>query len=378
MKLKLFKPALDLASPPTRPLDSPPVLSVPRVSLVKGLALSKCITMWCLLLGLFWLRYFESEWLYTHASGHVVSSADINGVRNNLLSPTLDANNWICFDAPDGFGDVHRQGDALLITVNKAGGANWTVNCCQHTLTLQNGQTYTLSFRARSDDYRKMDVLSGTDGGDWHNVGLSDTVNLTPSWGSYTMQFVARRALPARVEVPVFSVGGQKGRVWVTDISLIKTASKYIDGSAGPKDNLVYPTLYSSDWPMNIVPAADGDGHCQDGVLTINILKVDGTDWHVQCSQHNIHLVDGDTYRLSFRACADVSRPLNVYSTVSSGDYHSVGLANQVNLGTEWQSYTMDFVAKKSNASSVNIPIFIVGNETGQVRITDVYLRKIE
>ena len=84
---------------------------------------------------------------------------------------------------------------------------------------LQNGTTYTVSFRAKADKPREMPVAAGLDQADWHNIGLAVTAELGTDWQTYRYTFDAHDVASQHGRV-AFTLGGQTGTVWISGLQV--------------------------------------------------------------------------------------------------------------------------------------------------------------
>jgi len=105
--------------------------------------------------------------------------------------------------------------------------------------------------------------------------------------------------------------------------------------------------------------------------IDARIAKADGTGWHVQVHQSGLDLHSGDTYTVSFRAKADVPRPVNVVARLDQADYHIVGLDQNAALTTDWKAFSYVFTAQNTAPNHDRIA-FNLGNAGGTVSIQDL------
>ncbi len=107
----------------------------------------------------------------------------------------------------------------LAIEVIKVSGTSWHVQVHQVGLTLTDGATYTVSFRARAAQPRDLGVNVGLSKADWKNNGLSASVRLGTEWSEHRLFFVARDTLPGFARLS-FHVGDAIGHVELADVDL--------------------------------------------------------------------------------------------------------------------------------------------------------------
>jgi hypothetical protein len=84
-----------------------------------------------------------------------------------------------------------RPQAALRIQIDKADSTEWHLQFNQRGLTLRQGQYYTVSFEAASDQHRRVTCSVGQAHDPWNNLGLSRDTNLTAESKHISLGFVA-------------------------------------------------------------------------------------------------------------------------------------------------------------------------------------------
>ncbi len=120
---------------------------------------------------------------------------------------------------------VSGAAPAVEIRVQRVDGVNWHVQAHLKGLNLKNGVDYTLSFRAKSNEARKMLVYSSLDQPDWHNTGLSNSLDLGTEWRTVTTSFTQGQGVDQHNRI-AFMLGDQPGTVSMDSLRLT-------EGSAG-------------------------------------------------------------------------------------------------------------------------------------------------
>lgn len=103
------------------------------------------------------------------------------------------------------------------IIVTQAGSASWHIQFNQGTLTVTNGQPYTVSFWAKSSTPTNLDVSVMQAHADWLTVGYSRAVALTTNWQRFTNTFQAT-ANDANVRVNFGGMGLTLAKFWLADV----------------------------------------------------------------------------------------------------------------------------------------------------------------
>ena len=131
-------------------------------------------------------------------------------------------------------GPVGVAGPVLRLDVRAVGTQNWHVQCYQTGVRLQEGASYQFAFWAKADHARPLSVSAILDRPDWHTLGLSGQVSLTPAWQKYVVPFTARHCVANHGRVS-FLLGDAQGTVHLAGITLRR-------GNGGRVTHLRAPT----------------------------------------------------------------------------------------------------------------------------------------
>lgn len=98
--------------------------------------------------------------------------------------------------------------------------------------------------------------------------------------------------------------------------------------------------------------------------------------WQAQAGLAHLDLVEGALYAVTFHARADKPRGISVYSGVDIPDWHHTGLDGSASLDADWSSVRLVFKASQT-AAHENRLMFVIGNDTGSVWLSDVRIAPI-
>ena len=112
---------------------------------------------------------------------------------------------------------IDDNGNAVYFVDVMAAGNAFDVNLSQ-MLAITPDETYTLSFRARSNVARTMLAGIGLSGGSFANE--TQSVNLTMDWQTFTLELTATGFGDATSRV-LFDMGAEVGQVFIDDVSLV-------------------------------------------------------------------------------------------------------------------------------------------------------------
>src|SRR5688572_33510098 len=99
--------------------------------------------------------------------------------------------------------------------------------------------------------------------------------------------------------------------------------------------NLLKPTNKLGTWRLEQHDKGKGVMKPDEDAMVFTVSEIDGTDWHVQAIQSGLDLTEGKLYTLKFQIKASERRPVGVQANIDEDDYHSIGLAEQITVGTE-------------------------------------------
>ena len=215
------------------------------------------------------------------------------------------------------------------------------------------GKEYTPSITAKSANYRNEVIVSDNLSRDQSNVSISFT---RP--GTYYID-----------------------NVTFVEAAIIKNGS-FNGGLAG-----FVPYIYDSNLASCVV---DSINNPASFVMTINDTGADddANNWYMQLNQDNVKLEKGKKYRLSFKAKSTIERKIK-YALTHNGGSDGVwtnysGTEEPVELTTEWQTFSKDFVMEDESdaAARFNITMGSVGgiriSEKHDVLIDDIELVEID
>ena len=139
----------------------------------------------------------------------------------NIYPPSDDPAKWTLETQPSTAASLRRDDGGLRVDVSKVDGTNWHVQFYQRGLgLLKNGTAYTLTMEMKADKIRDQRVEAHLDHGDFHALGLSDVVRLSPEWKTCSFWFAAESAQDGHNRLPSLILGTQTGSVWIRHVTL--------------------------------------------------------------------------------------------------------------------------------------------------------------
>ena len=110
-------------------------------------------------------------------------------------------------------------GRALRISIPKKPEIDWKIQLHQTGLTLRDGQSYTVSFWAKSAAPRAISQNAGLDQAPWSAIGPFRNLDLTPQWRRFSAILTPRGAIEGHNRLS-FGLGQSAGAVWLADVQI--------------------------------------------------------------------------------------------------------------------------------------------------------------
>ncbi len=322
---------------------------------------------------------FESDDTSPDQFRMLLTDIGFSGVNGGLVSnPDFEAGKdpWLAgVGGPIGDENVivdPDDADNMVYFVDvTAAGAPFAVNLSQRGIFITPDETYTLTFKARSNVARTMLAGIGLSGGSFANVNQS--VNLTTEWQTYTLTLTAAGFGDGDSRV-LFDMGAEVGEVYIDDVSLFVAVPQF-DGGLVRNADFEWGTI---PWLRGIDVPAPPEDVIEDAlnpgnfVYFRNVTAADpGQPFLVNLSQRGITITPDETYTLTFSARSNVSRTMLAGIGLSGGDFSNT--VAPVNLTTAWQDYTLELTATGFGDADSRV-LFDMNAENGEVYIDNVRL----
>jgi hypothetical protein len=143
-----------------------------------------------------------------------------NAVGPEMLHGTLDAENWEMYHIVPDFSYLTSKKDWITIHVLKADGTNWKVICAFEDIYLTEGKSYVLTLRARSDSPHEIEIGARRMGPVYHVPPLTQIVELSPKWQTFTYTFTATNIGGYGLDVPYIYAAKSTGTVDISQVGL--------------------------------------------------------------------------------------------------------------------------------------------------------------
>jgi len=310
--------------------------------------------------------YIDNVVMKRVSTDEVEGNLILNGVFNGLAG-------WGYGAYEPGSADFESHEEQFRAIIRSVGNEGWNVQLYQDNVPLEQGQTYEVSFDAKSTIDRKIIVQlqrNGTSDNNWDSYFYQE-VELTNELKTFKYEFTMSKPTDSSSRFN-FALGNTENKTYAPHEIIIDNV--VVRKVATPSALILNGTFddgmehWQEYW-------GDCEGSCRvtDGELEINITKVGTADYMPQIKQENIALQEGVTYTLSLKARALEARSIKVDILDSSYNWYGGTIFD---LTTEDAVYTFTFTQSKSiNNGVLTINLGTIEGKTSAA--TTVYLDDI-
>ncbi|ADQ44988.1 Glucan endo-1,3-beta-D-glucosidase [Caldicellulosiruptor kronotskyensis 2002] len=315
-------------------------------------------------------------------------SPDIDGIEG-----VANTDYWQFLHLPDfgGDGTIENIGGSVKINIAKPGSQTYSLQLIQRPICLIKGKTYKLTFRAKSEGSRTIEVKFSSGGGDngstWIDYAVK-TFNLSSDWQDYSYIFTMQSSTYTKARIE-FNVGLNNLPVYIDDVKLVEYDVN--DPSAVkeplPNGNLIYNGTFDQGdgrfaaWEFVKETVADATytiGSKPEDRYFKAIVANGGQNFSdIKLVQSNIKVGAGENLLLSFSAKAFESlRQIKVY--ISDQNFNPITEVKEVSLSLDWNVYKFNLKSIDNLPSDTRAKlVFEIGASNSDVGIDNVSLKKV-
>ncbi|MDQ0192004.1 S-layer homology domain-containing protein [Paenibacillus wynnii] len=213
----------------------------------------------------------------------------------------------------------------------------------QGDLELKPGTTYHLTFEAKSNQNRPLEIELDT--GNPQDVTYIDgqVIQLTNTTSAYSKDIIVSDSASENAAL-LFLLGGASGSVELDNVRLTPVKGEQPTG-ANLLDNGDFATAFQG-WSSYSTDSGQLAIENVDESLQINVGTVGNNPWDRQVFYEGANYINGNRYTLTFKAKATTARPMNIslgwLDAANNYLWHAYG-GKIIELGTEYQTYTIVF-----------------------------------
>ncbi|WPX08917.1 carbohydrate binding domain-containing protein [Anaerocellum danielii] len=317
-----------------------------------------------------------------------VDSPNVEGIEG---VPYTDYWQFLHLDQFGGNGTVENINNSIKITITQPGSQTYSVQLVQRPICLVKTKTYKLSFRAKSDGKRTIEVKFSSGGGDngttWIDYAVK-TFNLDTEWKEYSYIFTMQSDTYARARLE-FNVGLSTLPVYLDDVKLVEYNIQDPNSIKEPlpNGNLIYNGTFDQGddrfvaWEFVKSTVANATYQIgtkpEDRYFKTAITNGGSSFSDIRLVQSNIKVEPNSNYLLTFKAKAfESSRQIQVY--ISDQNYTPISEVKTVTLGTDWADYRLNIKTNETLPQDLRAKlVFELGSSNINVGIDNVSMKQI-
>lgn len=278
---------------------------------------------------------------------------------------------WTSWFGEGGAGTVEVVDGELKYTVTAIGEKFWTSQFQQLDLKLEDGETYTLTFKARTEEARKMQVKIETG-----EAFLDEIVDLTTEMQTFTFDFtMPKDAEGVKLGFFLGLIDGVKDdsaltTVYIDDVHLVEYGTPIYTGELLNGDF----SEGMDGWDQWAGEGGAATVEVVDGEAKYTVTAIGGEFWTSQFQQLDLKLEKGKTYVLTFKARAEDARKMQVKLEKNGSD--DAFIDEVIDLTTEMQTFTFEGEVTIDTTTSGKLAFFLglINESVDDSALTTVYI----
>lgn len=263
-------------------------------------------------------------------------------------------------------------------------GPSWHIQLSLFAYSVEANRTYSLRFRAKADQPRRIGVGVGQAHSEYKNLGFYRDVELTREWKENSFQVTLENGdKNARVH---FDLNDSDKGVEIAEVQFdapLSEAERKPEARSPKVESMPPPAPQQGvalrSWQLLAQEGCAGrlvPSPSTAGAQRVEIDKAGAQAWHLRAHAAPLQLNKGQAYSLTFRARADKPRPLFAEIQQTAPPWNVLGLGQEVALTESWKEYSLELVANASDANaSLN---FHLARQPIAVEFNDVVLKPID
>ncbi len=148
----------------------------------------------------------------------IVNGGFENGTSGWALEQNQGATGTFTIDN----SNAYKGSNCAKVVVTNSNGTEWHIQFKQPTLTFKIDSLYTVTFAAKSDASRQINVSTMNDVSPWNGYGGKNYL-LSTNWNTYTFSFKASETNNGRARI-TFQLAKEKGTYWIDEVSVAKAS----------------------------------------------------------------------------------------------------------------------------------------------------------
>ncbi|GAA0287242.1 LPXTG-motif cell wall-anchored protein [Gracilibacillus halotolerans] len=263
-------------------------------------------------------------------------------------------------DGAEANVSVQPEARELNVSISNGGSEKEAIQIKQRGIQLRERDEYQLTFEARAEEARDIDVAFVSEDGE--NVYVAETFSLSTTMEQHEM--LVTMDAPTDIESQlVFMLGGNGNDVTIDNVRLVRLTDHHAgvsleDAFPLKNGNFTHSLLH---WTSHVQGEhepgiSEATFEITDGELVSTVTNAGWEPWHVMLEQSNLDLKEGNTYILEFDAKSSINREIEIAVENSSYEryFHTV-----IELTEEMSTYSFEIDMGTNDAVALK---FLLGN----------------
>jgi len=321
---------------------------------------------------------------YIYNGGFDVDDPEATGVEG-----VSNTSYWTFLQGPGGVSAVNVDEGVMHVQVEKGGTTDYSVQLLQAPVHLEKGAKYKASFDMKAQNTREVKLKIGGDGDrGWKDYAAIAPFEVSTEMTAYEFEFTMKddTDVKARFE---FNMGLDDNDIWIDNVKLIKTE----DAPEIDPSTVVRPPLLSGNYIYNGTFdqgenrmgfwnfAVDGSAKAayyigsevNERRFETRIQKGGKSKDAIRLVQPGINIEKGKSYKVSFEACAEAQRSIDV--EIASNLNGSSIFSTTFEIGKENKIYEFEFTMNEESDKNGELRFNLGGNNI-DVYIDNVVMKK--
>ncbi|MCJ8009432.1 carbohydrate binding domain-containing protein [Lederbergia wuyishanensis] len=259
----------------------------------------------------------------------------------------------------------------LEVAISDSGSSVQAIKVVQKGLNLLSNDEYQLTFKARANSARDIQVAFLSEDGTV-NFSENQKISLTTAMEEKSVRFTMPDTTDIKGKL-AFLLGGNNGNIYLDDVKLIRLTNN--------NDQLTLDDIFPlkngdfsnglENWTKHIQGVYDGPSsgtlQVEDGQAKFSIQNVGSNPWDLMLIQEGMNLKKGNTYVVQFDAKSTVDRMVDV---VVENQTYTRFLNEKIQLNNSMKTFEFEF---KMNTDETGGLKYLLGNVAGGTSINDAH-----
>lgn len=259
-------------------------------------------------------------------------------------------------------GDIFQGKQALQVQVSEPSSNPWDIQLSQQGFQLEKGETYHVSFRAKSPD-GAASFNAAVIHAENYSLLHAETFSPGPVWTTHAFMFTAPASVPGAFNL---DLGAHTGTCLFDDVVITTPAFTRLNQVRNPD------FFDGSDaWTLATLSASGASGSVSDGVYSVAITNGGLNAWDIHLGQAGIVVEAGKEYTVAFDAYAAAPREISPLVGKNGDPWTVYSGERTISISTTRETYTFSFVMEQPTDSAARVG-FDLGGDPNDVFIDNV------